>query len=216
MEVSIMAYSAIATILSVVIGSASAVAIIGAMTAGDHGTKEQPTGLPAPTSAFIAAQPIAAVEPDRLMPKDFFNWEKQNTLADRHGWFIAELPTYTDTDRKRWIAENPEQYKAYSERRRQGEYANLILFDFYCPDLRFINSIRSKIFAEWNVLPVEQRTHVLDHELHMIHKQYDGFRDPESGEWIKGGGMKRFCEYTDEDIRKGYWDHVILNGTHTK
>jgi hypothetical protein len=181
-----------------------AVALIWSVSLIDSPTRN-PTSEP--------GTPLEAAEPTQPMPEDFFNWEKHG-VADHHGWFQA--PSYTDADRKRWIAENPEQYKAYSERRRQGEYANLILFDSYCPDLRFINSIRSRIFAEWNVLPVEQRTHVLDHELHMIHKQYDGFRDPESGEWIKGGGMKRFCEYTDEDIRKGYWNHVILNGAHTK
>jgi hypothetical protein len=175
-----------------------------------------PTPTKSPSSVTAAADSIeatAATEPARPMPEDFFNWEKHG-VADRHGWFVA--PTYTDADRKRWIAENPEQYEAYLDRRRRGEYATLILFDSYCPDLRFINSIRSKIFAEWNAWTEEQRKEALDHELKMIHAQTDGWRDPESGKWVKGGGMKWFCEYTDKDIRDGHWNDVILNGTYTK
>jgi hypothetical protein len=207
-----MAYFPVAQISSSVLGTAAALGVIWAAAITPHSATT-------PSVAIAAAESqtqLEATEPARPMPEDFLNWEKQNRPADRHGWFTASSSTYTDADRKRWIAENPEQYEAYLERHRRGEYATLILFDSYCPDLRFINSIRSKIFAEWSAWTEEQRKEALDHELKMIHGQTDDWRDQESGKWVKGGGMKWFCEYTDKDIRDRHWNDVILNGTHSK
>jgi hypothetical protein len=169
-----------------------------------------------------------AAEPTRPMPEGFLNYDNETKLADRHGWYDLSSPglhdecarkttgitpsdyhCYTSADYIRWRAENLEQAKAYTERRLRAEFAYLILFENNCSKGRF-DSVRSKMFAEWNALSEEQRKEALDHELNILNNSIRDWRDPFSGQLITFG-MKWFCEFTDKDIKDGAWNDIILH-----
>jgi hypothetical protein len=193
-----------------------------------HGTQTLKVSLEQELASLEAKQArykarretIGAIEPDRPMPQDFFNYDKTRSDAGR---YLYSLPVqcnldateitaqdhhcYSTSEFLRWKTENPEQAEAYWERFWRAEFAFLVLFRDDCHRDHF--DFIPEMFARWNALSAEQRKEALDHERKVI-SEIPNIVDPKGFYEEIEGGWKFFCGAAALQLKEGLWnDHVI-------
>jgi hypothetical protein len=187
------------------------IAIVATWMTGEKKTTPPPATPTAPPNAQRQSD-AAATAPVRSMPDDFFNYEKRaagsavrglyDITPSKHDWTIADL--------ERWNRENPEQLKAFRDRRWRAEFATLVLFERNCAPGRF-DSVRAKMFAKWNALPAAERTEAVNYEIEQINRRKD-FVLPTTGE-VFPGGFKWFCKIMSDRLADGsYRDMIYPDG----